>query len=359
MIEVSSQVGIVMRTKNRPELLRRSVASVCSQSFTNWRLSVVNDGGNSLAVARIIQALPDEFRSRVTVTNLQSSVGMEAASNVGVSKLDCDLLVVHDDDDTWDRDFLKSTVAFLDGNPDHLGVVTLSTAIVEEIRGQNVFEIQRYSYNPDLHTLDIPMMLSQNHFPPISFVFRKMAWEKVGGFDESLPVLGDWDFNVKVLLLGEVGVIREAHANYHFRTNPSGPTANSVTSGKNLHGITRSKIINMNIRSGPLTKDQLGQMTFNSALHLSLVNQINELRQSLLALETRIIGLQTTQVVGGNPTGLLKILSTSPRALVMRLLALRHFSARSYLQLHPDLVGVRKPLVHYLFYGIFEGRKVK
>jgi hypothetical protein len=284
---------------------------------------------------------------------------MEAASNIGVSKLDCDLLVVHDDDDTWDRDFLKVTVEFLERNQGHLGVVTHSTAVVEEIRGHNVFEIERYPYNPNLMALDIPMIFSENHFPPISFVFRKIAWVQVGGFDESLPVLGDWDFNVKILLLGEVGVIGQPFANYHFRTNRSGPAANSVTAGKNLHGLTRSKLIDNNIRSGTLSKEHLGLMTFNSALHLSLLNRIDALEHTVGRLENRLISEQTTNGSLHRPTGLLKILSISPNTWLKGILSLRHFSRSTYLELNPDLVGMRLPaLMHYLFYGVFEGRRL-
>ncbi len=37
-------VDIVMRTKDRPVFLARALDDVLAQTFTDWRLTIVNDG---------------------------------------------------------------------------------------------------------------------------------------------------------------------------------------------------------------------------------------------------------------------------------------------------------------------------
>ncbi|KAI9006509.1 hypothetical protein DFJ74DRAFT_393392 [Hyaloraphidium curvatum] len=66
-----------------------------------------------------------------------------------------------------------------------------------------------------------------NRFPPISFVFSLSAWEAVGGFDGSLPVLGDWEFNVRFLSRYRISVLPLALANLHRRSHPGEPHPNT------------------------------------------------------------------------------------------------------------------------------------
>ena len=53
-------------------------------------------------------------------------------------------------------------------------------------------------YNHWLQNVYLSDLAVENRFPPISFLFRRSVYDKIGGFDEELPVLGDWDFNLKV-----------------------------------------------------------------------------------------------------------------------------------------------------------------
>ena len=61
--------------------------------------------------------------------------------------------------------------------------------------------------NPWLRSVDIGAMSIRNQYSPISFLFRRSCYEKISGFDESLPVLGDWDFNLRFLLKYDIGIV--------------------------------------------------------------------------------------------------------------------------------------------------------
>jgi hypothetical protein len=60
-------------------------------------------------------------------------------------------------------------------------------------------------------------MACGNFFPPIAFVFRREVLERIGGFNETLPVLGDWFFNLEFLLEDDIAVLPEPLARYHHR----------------------------------------------------------------------------------------------------------------------------------------------
>jgi hypothetical protein len=92
-------------------------------------------------------------------------------------------------------------------------------------------------------------MVNGNFFPPIAFLFRRTVHDQVGGYDETLPVLGDWDFNLRFLLKADIGVLPKPLAYYHHRDvgGTSAAYSNSVIGGIDKHleysSIVRNKYI--------------------------------------------------------------------------------------------------------------------
>lgn len=251
--KVGPKVGIVTRTKDRPVLLDRALRSVLAQSFRDWRLVVVNDGGAPAPVDEIASRHAAAFDGRLTVIhNLQSS-GMEAASNLALKSAVADYNVIHDDDDSWEPAFLERTVAFLDAAPASCGgVITHSDRIVERIDGNVVEELSREPFNRHVAEVTLAAVASGNLFPPISFLFRRRALDHVGGFREDLPVLGDWDFNLRVLQHYDIGLIPEILAHWHHRESTTGSAevayASSTVGQSALHAEYATRLRNEMLR---------------------------------------------------------------------------------------------------------------
>ena len=104
-------VGVVIRTKNRAVLLRRALESVLNQTHQNWKLVVVNDGGDSESVDHLIALYQERWDGRLQVIHNSVSMGMEAASNLALNYLNTDLATIHDDDDSWSPEFLRRLVS--------------------------------------------------------------------------------------------------------------------------------------------------------------------------------------------------------------------------------------------------------
>ncbi|MFP4542101.1 MAG: glycosyltransferase family 2 protein [Opitutales bacterium] len=228
-----SQVGVIMRTKDRPLLLRRALDSVLGQSFTGWQLVVVNDGGDPAHVDRLINERRPAFRGRVRVIHHATSVGMEAASNRGLAELSTRWAMIHDDDDSLHPGFMEAAVAYLT-DPPHArvkGVITHTERVWEELTASGAEERKVEPYNTWLQDISLRRMLVENVFAPIAFVFDREACEEVGRFREDLPVLGDWDFNVRFLCHYEIGVVPRILARYHNRLQLSRSAYDSSVSG--------------------------------------------------------------------------------------------------------------------------------
>jgi len=242
------KTAIITRTKDRAIFLERAAISVANQTNQNYDWIVVNDGGELKPVEEIINnSLVDP--SRVLIVHHNKSKGMEAASNSGIRSSTSKFIVIHDDDDTWEPKFLEKTVSFLIKNSKkYKGVITKTWYVSEEVRGNQIIIHNKIPYQDWVDRVVLAEMLVSNFFPPIAFVFDREIYEKLGGFDESLPVLGDWDFNIRFLLHGDIGVIPEFLANYHHR-DVGQDFRNSVLDAQRLHAeynaILRNKYLRL------------------------------------------------------------------------------------------------------------------
>jgi glycosyltransferase involved in cell wall biosynthesis len=267
-----------MRTKDRPLLLRRATRSVLDQTFKDWLLVIVNDGGDPEGVELAVDEVAEELAGRVLVLHHPISLGMQTASNAGISSCDSDFIIIHDDDDTWKPDFLARTVSHLDEygwNAKLSGVVTWSQVIVEELCEDGEVKVHNhFIFNGKLYNISLLDLAVENRFPPISFLFRRAALDAVGPFREQHGVLGDWDFHLRLLQRFDIDVIPEPLANYHHRTETTGGVyGNSVHIQNGLHRAKRTELINDAVR-GRLSGDSgvaLEQLLVWGDFHHSLL----------------------------------------------------------------------------------------
>lgn len=243
------RVAVITRTKDRPILLKRTARSIADQRFRDFVWVVVNDGGDPDVVIEVLLNCAVPTHQIVFCSN-ETSLGMEAASNVGISASESEYVVIHDDDDSWHPDFLKATVEFLEGDTGkkYGGVITHSVYISEEIVGEQVVEHGRWPYHDWVQHVHLNELAVDNFFPPIAFVFRRSVAAAIDFFDEELPVLGDWDFALRFLIRADIGVVAEKLAYYHHRDRGnSGAYSNSVIGGVATHieynAILRNKFI--------------------------------------------------------------------------------------------------------------------
>jgi len=226
-----------MRTYERPVLLARAIASVQLQKFTDWELVIVNNGGQQAGVDAVVRTAMNATPSgSIRVTHLSERVGMEEASNRGLTDSDSEFFVIHDDDDSWDARFLEVAVAALRSSPNAVAVVTGVTRIYETFRGGTVWPVSHENFPLSQGRLTYRGMIGGNTFPPIAAVFRRSVLNTAGNFDASLPVLGDWEFNLRAVVAGEFQFVPERLAHYHTRTPESDAfSGNSITVGEELH----------------------------------------------------------------------------------------------------------------------------
>lgn len=218
-MKAAAKVAVVMRTKDRPVFLRRAVRSIVEQGYKDWIVAIVNDRGEAASIEKELEIFPDDVRRKFILIENDKEIPKEGLLNLGIEATRSDYVVVLDDDDTWEHDFLTQTTNYLEDpeNARHGGVVTGSRIIRETYKDGVLTELSRIPITSWMRDLRLWQMLGQNLFPVHAFVYRRSIGEKVG-FYRALSVLGDWDFNIRFMVECDLGALsHRICANYHQR----------------------------------------------------------------------------------------------------------------------------------------------
>lgn len=248
---INPKVAVITRTKDRTPLLRRAIESVLAQTFEDWAMVIVNDGGLRAPVDDLGEAYKDRFEGRLRVFHNERSIGMEAASNIGLKGSESSYVVIHDDDDSWHPTFMKRCVEFMETNPypSVAGVVTRTVEVVERIEGDRIIIEKQKPFNAWCESITLYRMAAGNIFPPISFLYDRRVLDRIGYYREDLPVLGDWEFNLRFLLQYDIMMIPDDLAFYHHRRqSKDGAYSNSVVGENRIHRLHDTLLRNALLR---------------------------------------------------------------------------------------------------------------
>jgi glycosyltransferase involved in cell wall biosynthesis len=202
MTGVSGRVSVVVPFFNPNEsFLRETVASVISQTYSEWEMILVDDGSQDCRALDFAHALAADTRDRIRVVTYErpGNRGASAARNEGLRYARGEYVAFLDADDCWLPDKLKVEIAALESFP-AAGMVYSSYLYWYSWTGSPAD--QRRDWIPELG-VESDRLLPPPRFvllclqgsgavpTPSCAVFRKDAVEAVGGFDASFPGLYD------------------------------------------------------------------------------------------------------------------------------------------------------------------------
>lgn len=107
-------VSIVMPLYNNERYVAETIASILSQTYTNWELIIVDDCSkdSSLNVAKSICANDP----RIKIIEHAANLGAASARNTGLRYVSGRYLMFMDSDDLWDVDKIKKQCQFMASN---------------------------------------------------------------------------------------------------------------------------------------------------------------------------------------------------------------------------------------------------
>lgn len=186
-------VTCVIPTHDRPDLLARAVASVLAQTVRPARIVVVDD----MADERV-RSYVDGLQTPVPVHYVDRSDGERktagASRNAGAALAETALLAFLDDDDAWQPRFLESALAELTRSGADLVVCWLR--LLRDGKPVAGIPLMPAAVDRSLVRSTNPGVTGSN------FVIRRSVFERLHGFDDTLPVFNDLDLLVRFLDAG-------------------------------------------------------------------------------------------------------------------------------------------------------------
>ena len=300
----SPTVAILVRTKGRPRFLSRALENIAQQTFTDYTVCVINDGGDEQATRAVIEASPlgsnaqDSSRVQLLTT---AGGNMEAASNAGLAATTSEYVAIHDDDDLWAPEFLERTVAALEES----GALMCTTRVVERYERENAdgeFEVyEERIFHDGLPGMGLQFLFRTNRAVPIGILYRRSLHELVGFYDESLPVVGDWEFNMRAASVADILLVDEPLAYWSLRPDAEGSEANSVkrqADHARFDSMVRARAIREDLQAGARPGAYLYQAHLAADLERRVIDGHDLTRESLdilRSIESRLARIEARQ----------------------------------------------------------------
>lgn len=182
-------VTLILPTCDRRALFRRSLESALHQTYENLEVVVVNDGG--VPVDDIVAEL-DRF-ARVVQLRLPVRRGPAVARNHALRLARGEFLGFLDDDDTLDPHHVATLVGALRGSAHRIAYALARRRIEEEHDGDLVIRHEEPTWPAEAPPITTDVLLYQNPLPIQAALVHRSCLEESGGFDDSLPILEDWE----------------------------------------------------------------------------------------------------------------------------------------------------------------------
>lgn len=289
---VTPAVSIITRTKDRPKLLERTLRSVLNQTWQDWVWVVVNSGQNA-AVESLLARHAGQLKGRAVITSIAPGSTISAASNAGIAAADSRFIVLLDDDDTWEPEFLEVMLRALEQKPHSAtaGAACHTICVEEDSDADGSMMVKKeYIQNPRLRNISLGLMAVVNQFCVHSFMYERSVLKKLRGYDETLPVLDDWEFNLRFLRYFDILFVPRPLARYHLRPDVTqAEEANSQFVSEALHHHYEAHIINEALRADAAgTGHGLGQILAHAASQRKLIKDVERLGRRLESISKKI-----------------------------------------------------------------------
>lgn len=207
-------VSVILPTRNRPQWLRRALASVLAQRWRPLEVLVVNDGGCD--VSEVIAALDTE--RIVTSVRLHERRERSAARNAALALARGEYVAYLDDDDWWDEEHLDTLVRAIESSGAAL-VYSDARRIHEVSCGEGYVPVDMDQ--PFHHDFDHERLHGGNYIPICCVLHRRDCLEVIGGFDETLDTHEDWELWLRIAARWPLRRVPRLTAYYSWRTDGS------------------------------------------------------------------------------------------------------------------------------------------
>lgn len=171
------KVSVIIPTYNRPELVKKAVASVLRQTYQDFEIIIVDDGMKERA-KKSIEEIHDP---RILYIQNEKSLGGGGARNVGIKAARGEYVAFLDDDDEWLPEKLETQMNAFEKSSSDVGFCFSAVLNVFDDKEENT------SVEEGIKDYSEISFVRFKGFMTSSLVIRRKIFNEVGGFDPELP----------------------------------------------------------------------------------------------------------------------------------------------------------------------------
>jgi len=245
----SPKISVIMSVYNGEKYLREAINSILNQTFKNFEFIIVNDGSTDSSLD-IIKSYND---ARIVVID-QKNTGQGIGRNIAIKHSNGEYIAILDADDISMPDRLQLQYDFLEKHPECVAVGSNAEIIDKDSN-------YVYTSNQALSWEEIKNNLPSMPFIHSSTMYRKTAFDKVGGYPDMRSAEDAFLFN-KFAKIGELRNLPDVLIKY--RICPTAVTTKS--SGKDSKIIENIILDAINDKITEEQKNILKSMAMNRDL---------------------------------------------------------------------------------------------
>jgi glycosyltransferase involved in cell wall biosynthesis len=208
------KISVILCVYNGGNTIERTIESVLNQTFTEFELIIINDGSKDNTL-EVISRFNDR---RIQVLSYPNS-GLAIGRNRGLANAMGDYISFIDADDLWSADKLEYQAIALEENPN----AAVAYSWVDRIdEGDRI--ICQGGHHTATGNVLAHLLLADITDSGSNALIRKLAFEEVGTYEESMSSGQDWDMAIRLAARYEFVVIPRSQVFY--RASSSSISAN-------------------------------------------------------------------------------------------------------------------------------------
>lgn len=232
-------VSVVIPTYKRSDMLYRAIDSVCSQTYSNIEVLVVNDNiaGDSYSEELVNKMARYENDKRVILVEQEKHINGAAARNVGIRKAKGAYIAFLDDDDWWEPEKIEHQKKYLDKLDETWGGVG---CLMRHYRNDKLVYVSLPYHEGNLM---FDVMTRKIGIGTGSPLMRRKAVDDSGYFDEDLLRHQDIQFFSYFCNKYKMGIVKEYLYDYDLGDAQNRPSPEKIKDIKEMYYRSVSSLI--------------------------------------------------------------------------------------------------------------------
>ena len=197
-------IEILMVAYNAENTIRSSLLSIFNQTFTEWRLVIINDGSTDNTQKIILENCKLIKTNKIQYIKLDKNLGLSKRLSDYKPNTKSLYLARIDADDLWMPQKLSYQLSFMLNDPD-LSVLGSSALTKNDNQSLNIGKIKCHS----LFLINKFILPFKNTFVHSSLLIRVSIFNQVGGYSKEYKYSQDYFLLMKILQIGKLRSLKK------------------------------------------------------------------------------------------------------------------------------------------------------